>query len=247
MSHVGAIDLATSLDEGDARAPHQLRELTRWVGDGRALTQTGRIKLADARELVALLGTRDALDPMDGALATRSSADLPELTLLVEWARACGLVRTVRGRLVPVARNAGLLDNPQRLWDRMFDVFGRLGPALCPDGWAESFLRVEFPHAIGAVLAVTWLRGGRLPRTEACALAWDIATLRYVLDDATELQLGTWRAMNDRDLRGALATLAELGAVDVAGDEVALTARGMVGVRRAVGDPPRLEAILKPR
>ncbi len=68
---------ARAIEETHTRAPCQLRELTLWVGDGRALTQTGRIRLADARELVGLLGTRDALDPMNGRFHTTSSADLP--------------------------------------------------------------------------------------------------------------------------------------------------------------------------
>ena len=228
---------ARAIEETHTRAPCQLRELTLWVGDGRALTQTGRIRLADARELVGLLGTRDALDPMNGRFHTTSSADLPELALLVEWAKACGLVRVARGRLMAVKKHAGLLDDPHRLWDRMFDVFGRLGPALCPDGWAQLFLRDEFEHTIEGVLLVAYRRGPGFAISEACALAWELATLRYVLDAATELQLTTWRATNDRDVRRALGTLEELGAVRLAGDAVALTERGLAGMRRATGDP----------
>lgn len=231
--------------ETDARALRQLRDLTRWVGEGRALTQTGRIRLADARELVALLGTRDELDPMNGRFHTTSSADLPELTLLVEWAKACGLVRVARGRLIAVKKHAGLLDDLPRLWDRMFDVFGRLGPALCPDGWAQSFLRDEFEHTIDGVLLVAYRRGPGFAISEACALAWELATLRYVLDPATELQLTTWRATNDRDVRRALSTLEELGAVRLHGDVIALTDRGLAGMRRAAGDPEPGDAIFQ--
>jgi hypothetical protein len=35
----------------------RLRELVRWVGDGRPLTATGRVRLADARDVVELLET----------------------------------------------------------------------------------------------------------------------------------------------------------------------------------------------
>ncbi len=236
---------ARAMDQTDVRALRQLRELTHWVGEGRTLTQTGRIRLADARELVALLGTRDELDPMDGRFRTTSSADLPELTLLVEWAKACGLVRVARGRLLAVKRHAALLDDPPRLWDRMFDAFGRLGPALCPDGWAQSFLRDEFEHTISGVLLVAYRRGPGFAISEACALAWELATLRYVLDAATELQLKTARATNDRDVRRALAMLAELGAVRLAGDAVALTERGLAGMRRAAGDPEPGDAVFE--
>jgi hypothetical protein len=59
----------------------RLCTFTSWVGSGRALTQTGRVKLADARELVTLLGTGDDFDPMDGRFRTTSSAELPGLSL----------------------------------------------------------------------------------------------------------------------------------------------------------------------
>jgi len=37
--------------------------LAKFVGDGRKLTQTGQLTLADARVLVELLGTGDVMDP----------------------------------------------------------------------------------------------------------------------------------------------------------------------------------------
>jgi hypothetical protein len=63
--------------------------------------------VADAKDLAGRVG-------VDGpylALA-RSSADLPKISLLVEWAKAAHLVRTVKGRLVGVESAAGLLDRP---------------------------------------------------------------------------------------------------------------------------------------
>ena len=108
---------------------------------------------------------------------------------------------------------------------------------MCPDGWAQSFLREEFEHTIEGVLLVAYRRGPNFAVSEACALAWELATLHYVLDAATEPQLTTWRATNDRDVRRALSTLEELGAVRLAGDTVALTERGLAGMRRATGDP----------
>ncbi len=140
-----------------------------------------------------------------------------------------------------VKKHAGLLDDLTNR-DR-FDVFGRLGPALCPDGWAQSFLREEFEHTIEGVLLVAYRRGPNFAVSEACALAWELATLHYVLDAATEPQLTTWRATNDRDVRRALSTLEELGAVRLAGDTVALTERGLAGMRRATGDPEPGDAI----
>jgi hypothetical protein len=76
-----------------------IRSFGAWVGDGRKLTQTRRIRLVDARHLVELLGTGDTIDPKigDRVFKTKSSEELGYLTRLVEWAKAARLVR-VSGR-----------------------------------------------------------------------------------------------------------------------------------------------------
>ena len=64
-------------DEALAAAATPLRQVqmfTEWVGAGRKLTQTGRIILADARELVGLLGTADEIDPKIGDRVFASGA-----------------------------------------------------------------------------------------------------------------------------------------------------------------------------
>ncbi|WP_306363277.1 hypothetical protein [Nocardia sp. CC227C] len=94
----------------------QLRQLVDWVGTGRALTAHGRLRIADARELVALLDTGD--DPAGVRDATR----LPELTRLVAWAKHLRLVRVVQGELRQVARARPLLRDSLALWRRAFDA-----------------------------------------------------------------------------------------------------------------------------
>jgi hypothetical protein len=61
---------------GQAALVGQIRSLVAWVGEGRKLTQTGKITLADARYMVELLGTGDSVDPMvgDRVFKTTSSA-----------------------------------------------------------------------------------------------------------------------------------------------------------------------------
>jgi hypothetical protein len=226
-----------------AKPLRQVRAFTEWVGAGRKLTQTGRITLADARELVGLLGTADELDPRigDRAFRTRSSEELPGITLVAEWARASGLVRVAGGRLLRVKQHAGLLERPLDLWARMFEVFPRLGRALCVPGWGESLLRDSFEEALGAVLATT----GRAALTpdQACAIAWETAAGGYVLDDFTDQQLATLRQLNDRDMRHALDVLQKLGAVrrgeagTVELTELAWWALGRGSQGPAPGDP----------
>ena len=59
----------------------KVRAFVEWVDAGRALTQTGRLRRADALALVELLDTGDVLDQR---FPTQSSAELYRLSLLVE-------------------------------------------------------------------------------------------------------------------------------------------------------------------
>ena len=97
-----------------ARLTGQVRSFLDWLGEGRKLTQTGRIGMADARYLVELLGTGDVIDPEIGGrvFKTRSSEELAYLTMIVEWAKAARLIRVTGTRLVPVKKNAALAGNP---------------------------------------------------------------------------------------------------------------------------------------
>ena len=98
----------------NAELTGQIRSFMTWLGDGRKLTQTGRIGLADARHLVALLGTGDRIDPEIGnqIVKTKSSEQLPYLTRVVAWMRAARLIRVTGTRMAPVKKNAGLADRP---------------------------------------------------------------------------------------------------------------------------------------
>ncbi len=128
---------------------------TRWVGPGRRVTQTGRLTLAQARELVPALDTADVIDPVVHGQVhrTTSSEELPDLNTTCAWAKAARLVRATSGKLVVVRKNAVLLERPVPLWERMFTTFGALGPAICPTGWGESLLRGHFAEGIRAVLS----------------------------------------------------------------------------------------------
>src|SRR4051812_25706838 len=126
------LERVTAMSEDDlaamaASAPalRQVTALTRWVGEGRKLTQTGQLNMADARHLGGLLDTGDDIDPVIGerVFRTRSSAELPVLAIVVAWAKAVGLVRVVHGRLVAVKKNQRLIDRPAQLCNLMFAAF----------------------------------------------------------------------------------------------------------------------------
>jgi hypothetical protein len=226
--------------------------LTRWAGAGRKLTQTGRLTMTDARELVELLDTGDLIDPEAGGRVhrTKSSVELPELNTVFDWARAARLVRVTGGRLVAVRTNATLLEQPVPLWERMFETFGALGPALCQPGWGESMLRGQFAEGIGAVLAGIHAQDDPVGLAEACGWAWAVVSRGYRVVDASDLHRDTWRRCNDRDVHRAVGVLARFGAVSIDGRQdamrVTMTELGRRGMRRRLSEPEPGGAAARP-
>jgi hypothetical protein len=216
-----------------------------WLGQGRKLTQTGRVTLGDARELVKLLGTGDEIDPKigDRVYRTKSSEELYGLTLVVAWAKAARLVRVVKGRMVPVKRSAGLHDRPLELVARFWEVFGELGTVICREGWFESPLRYEFRAGL-AVLTGALRTGastvptGSVPFADLNAAVWDELSRYFVLSDMTESQLSNVRRSNDRDVRQTLEALELLGLVRVADAAAMLTPLGRRVMRGSLDAKP---------
>ncbi|MDT7726244.1 MAG: hypothetical protein QOI21_2820 [Actinomycetota bacterium] len=101
----------------------RLRDFVDWIGEGRVLTSKGNLKLADARELVTLLGTRDEFDQDIGGRVfhTRSSEQLIGVSGIFELAKAIRIARVAKGRLLKVKSAAKLLADPLKLWEVAFD------------------------------------------------------------------------------------------------------------------------------
>lgn len=140
-------------DERVSSATHapilrQMRLLHRsCAAPGRALTQKGNLRLADARELVELLETGDPLEPVYGSL--RSATELPGLAWLVEVALAARVVRRLKGRLVAVAAWEAL--GPLEALDRLVDaglVVGLGGPPPGIAAWEQVAYAVETGWAV---------------------------------------------------------------------------------------------------
>lgn len=143
-----ALPPAADLTAAAARSPtvERLIALTTWAGeDGRPLTGTGDLPADAARELTALLGTGE------DAGQARSSADLPQLALLLAWARRLRLVRAAEGRLHAVARTAPLLRDPEGLWRRAFHALPSLGPFVIRRTTASPFT-LFFPDLLTGLL-----------------------------------------------------------------------------------------------
>ncbi|MFD3804865.1 hypothetical protein ACFWTC_14810 [Streptomyces sp. NPDC058619] len=190
----------------------QLRGLTEWAGQGgRTMTATGRLRMSDARELAGLLGTGDETD------GVRSSADLPRLGLLVEWAKKARLVRVVKGRLYAVAKARPVLADPLRLWLSAFDACFEVRQALigARSGWhVESMLFDVYEDVLQDVLNTLY----SLPYPMPWPRLRDTVHLAYrtgfQLDGRSDLQYRMWFEHADRDLRTVLDLLDDLGAIE---------------------------------
>jgi len=133
-------DAEVAASKADAPILAMFAAFARFVGEGRKLTQTGRLTLADARALVDLLGTGDTIDMQvgDRTFKTKSSAELPRLRQVFAWARKAGVVRVVHGRVIATKKGLDLARDPARFFDRAVDALMGIGPLASqrdPDGW----------------------------------------------------------------------------------------------------------------
>ncbi|WP_327294258.1 hypothetical protein [Streptomyces sp. NBC_01197] len=180
----------------------RLRGITDWAGsEGRPVTATGNLRIADARSLVAALNTGDSCD------GVRSSAQLPELGRTVEWAKKAGTVRIAEGRMYAVAKARALVNDPLALWRRTFDTFTDLrAPLVAPgSGWhLPSPLATGFGQVVPDVLNTLY----GLPYPMPWPRLRD--TVRGVYGEGHDTLLETI----DRDLRHMLDALEGLGAVE---------------------------------
>jgi hypothetical protein len=240
----GAAALLAAADTSVALA--RLRALCRWVRTGRPLTADGRLLLPDARALAAALDV-DAFSREHA----RSADDLPEISLLVAWARQARLLRVVKGRLVPVKGAAPLLSRPIELWQRAFGALGAVGDHFGGSNvfGAPSLFGMSLGEAFPILLLDLYAAGGEPIALELFhRRVRDEVNDRFgcVVDDlAGDVEQRLWR----RDVTALVDALELLGAVtlgeshdhaaltDLAGRDdpdptlVALTPIGLWGVR----------------
>ena len=194
----------------------QVRSFLAWLGEGRKLTQTGRIGLADARYLVEFLGTGDQIDPEIGGrvFKTKSSEELANLTRVVGWAKAARLVRVTGAKLVPVKKNAALADRPLDLVLAMLAAYPKLGKTLFPrNTWRGSLVGDEFADVGHELLTALLASSGACRLTALSGMANDMIEARYVLSELTPQQHDSLRRMTAVDVTIAMSALHALGIV----------------------------------
>ncbi|HEX3589262.1 MAG TPA: hypothetical protein VHV74_06485 [Pseudonocardiaceae bacterium] len=197
----------------------RLRALVDWVGDGRALTAKGNIKLGDARELVTLLDTGDTLDPRIGeqVFRTHSSAELPGLGGLVELAKKIRVVRVVKNRLLRVAKAAPLLRDGLALWTIAFDALPTPGLLVGPRSWvAQHTLMLDaiLDEVLPDVLNTVYGLPEPIPMIRLAESVWSACAEQFHLHALDPAVATRWREGVGADLRLILDVLADFGAVE---------------------------------
>jgi hypothetical protein len=241
-----------------ARLTGQIRSFLDWLGEGRKLTQTGRIGLADARYLAEFLGTGDVIDPEIGGkvFKTKSSEELAYLTRIVEWAKATRLIRVTGTRLVPVKKNAALAGSPLDLVRAMLAAYPKLGKSLFPrNTWRPSVVGDEFADISQRLLTALLASTGPCPLTTLSDMTYDMIAAKYVLGRLTELQHNSLRRTIAVDIRIAMSALHVLGVVvldtgtdhEKADDSAELTALGRYAIHRLRGMTEPGDALLQVR
>lgn len=204
----GAAQMLAAADCSTALA--RLRAFTRWVRAGRAVTRDGRLLLGDARAVADALD----LDHFSRARA-RTSDDLPEITLLLHWARQARFVRIVNGRLVQVKSAAPLMGKPIEMWRRAFEAVGRIGEHFGGSDvfGAPSLFGMSLGDAFPVLLQQLYAAGGdAIPVERFHRSVRDAVNQRMgcVVDDlAGDVEQRLWR----RDVTALLDALELLGAV----------------------------------
>lgn len=186
----------------------------RWLR--RKLTATGRIGLADARQLVELLGTGDTIDPEIGGrvFKTRSREDLAHLSRIVEWAKAARLVRASGTKLMPVKKNAALAERPLDLVLALLEAYPRLGKSMFPrNTWRQCLVGDEFTDISQELTSALLCSAGPRSLDELSGIAYDVIEARYMLGGLTALQHDSLRRMIAADVTTALVALHVLGVV----------------------------------
>lgn len=195
---------------GRSKVVAQLRAFAEWLGrSGRALTPAGNIRPADARELIALLGTGDE------GLRFRSAAELPGLDLIVNWAKKARLVRKQGTRLVPVTKARPLLADTEALWQRAFEAAFDLGDAVCRPLWADeppSPMRLLYDVIVPDVLAAMYSMDEPVPVARLAESVWGTVRAHFDVDFLSPLGQSGLHGRVDNDVEHIFDAFEALGA-----------------------------------
>ncbi len=226
-------------------AMRQLATFLEWVGDGRALTQKGHLKLADGKELIGLLDTTDRFDETigDRTFKTSSTTELPGVDLAYRLALKARLARKQQGRVRCTKHGARLSADGLGAWKKVAGAMLDLGVigAGRQDRYGLRWWQEFFEEGAPGLLCLLAVAGPTVPMEALVESAHDELAGAYDLDGLPD----THRATLPRQVAWAVTTLVnrlawlgiltwegavvetdELGTPRQSGGEVALTDLG---------------------
>jgi hypothetical protein len=207
----------------EARLLRQATGLLAWVGEGRAVTNKGNLRLVDGRALVELLGTGDVVDPSHGGhpSTTRSTEQLPLLDLLYRLVLRLGWLEQEGGRVRPTARGRRVGEDPVDDWHELADALLDLG--VLRHHWHDRPYApawgVDLDGAIDDALLDLLVAGHPREIERVAGEAWGVVRARFAVDRLDPLRRDSERSMVEWALRRWLDRLDRLGAVTVTGVE----------------------------
>lgn len=215
------------LDEATSKIAllDRLGTFARWAGEGRKLTAKGNLGLADGKELVALLGTRDTIDQeiRGRVYRTRSSVELREVDLVFRLARKAGFVKVRGGRVSVTRRGSALGRDPVEDWHTTFDgllALGVLRHHFAHNRYFDPPWQSLFDDELPSLLWLLLGRDAPLEFERIAAAMWQLVEDTFVLDHLDDLVLDRHREQAGWDVRKIVNTLAVVGAVRVTGVQV---------------------------
>jgi hypothetical protein len=195
-----------------AAAPtvRRLRELVEWVGQGRKLTPDGNLTVADGKELAGVLGLVDP-DRL-ASMRVRSSRDIAGVELLLGWAKAIRLVRTHKGRLVPVRQHQRLLQDPLELTSQALSALPSLDWAPFTD-MIESSFSGGLAEALVDLLALLYAPEEPVTMEDLARHVWE-EHVEGILDEEAPGRIQLWRLATAVETTQLLGHLQGLGMVE---------------------------------
>lgn len=203
----------------------RLLRFAEWVGDGRALTPKGNLRIADAEELIALLGLGDELHPKRAGRVwkTQSSEELYETNLVFAWAKEARFVRVVKGRLLPNKSAAKTLKDPVAAARRAFEAYFSIGRAVAPPGYLDSLVPYRFDDFVFALLMAMFMAQRPIDAEERSGIVGGLVEDFFGPDAEPE---GVFSPADDSDADKLLTQLHLFGAVRHDAERTALTPFG---------------------
>lgn len=133
----------------------KFRMFAAFIGKGRKLTQRGNLRLADARDLIDLLGTDDVMDEVIGGrqFKTYTSVELVRVNQIFLWAKKAGVIRVRNLVAIATKRGRECGRNPIDDFDRVFEALIKLGPLYSLMPYSRFEFRDEVSDFLDAHVA----------------------------------------------------------------------------------------------